>query len=177
LGLTDKASWHDNFKNSAYVYIGGLDYDLTEGDLLAVFAQYGEVVDVNLIKDKKTGKSRGFAFLAYENQKSTILAVDNLSGARVAGRIIRVEHVADYKRKREEGDSSSDAEEKILKKEKAESTKRLEQEPPEPEMQSSTKRRDSSPEPGGSLFDMMNAHLKKKQKSFPGIHCTYSNSI
>jgi len=58
-----------------------------------------EVVDVNLIKDKKTGKSKGFAFLAYENQKSTILAVDSLSGAGVARKIIRAEHVADTKRK------------------------------------------------------------------------------
>lgn len=48
------------------------------------------------------GKSRGFAFLAYEDQRSTVLAVDNLSGARVAGRVVRVEHVDNYKRKRAE---------------------------------------------------------------------------
>jgi RNA-binding motif X-linked protein 2 len=41
------------------------------------------VLDVNLIRDKKTGKSKGFAFLKYENQKSTILAVDNLTGIKV----------------------------------------------------------------------------------------------
>lgn len=101
LGFSGGASWHERFKHSAYIFVGGLDYELTEGDLLAVFAQYGEVVDVNLIKDKSTGKSRGFGFLAYENQKSTVLAVDNLSGAKVAGRTIRVDHVDDYKRKRE----------------------------------------------------------------------------
>jgi hypothetical protein len=38
------------------------------GDLLAVFAQYGEIVDVNLVRDQDTGKSKGFAFLAYEDQ-------------------------------------------------------------------------------------------------------------
>ncbi len=102
LGLSDSASWHNRFKHSAYIFTGGLDYELTEGDLLAVFAQYGEVVDVHLVRDKTTGKSRGFAFLAYEDQRSTVLAVDNLSGARVAGRIIRVEHVDNYKRKRAE---------------------------------------------------------------------------
>jgi RNA recognition motif-containing protein len=37
--------------------------------------RYGEVVDVNLVRDKTTGKSRGFAFLAYEDQRSTVLAV------------------------------------------------------------------------------------------------------
>jgi hypothetical protein len=41
----------------------------------AVSGRYGEVVDVNLVRDKATGKSRGFAFLAYEDQRSTVLAV------------------------------------------------------------------------------------------------------
>lgn len=59
LGLTDKASWHDRFKHSAYVFAGGLPFELTEGDLLAVFAQYGEVVDVHLVRDKKTGEGAG----------------------------------------------------------------------------------------------------------------------
>lgn len=53
-------------------------------------------------RDKETGKSRGFAFLAYEDQRSTVIAVDNLSGARVAGRVITVNHVDNYKVKRAE---------------------------------------------------------------------------
>jgi RNA-binding motif protein, X-linked 2 len=113
LGIGEGASWHAKFKDSAYVFVGGIPYDLTEGDLLAVFAQYvaspglphcmpsslplpspphgiaaaarsdefltfrryGEVVDVNLVRDKGTGKSKGFAFVAYEDQRSTVLAV------------------------------------------------------------------------------------------------------
>ncbi|OEL25030.1 Zinc finger CCCH domain-containing protein 25 [Dichanthelium oligosanthes] len=102
LGIGEDASWHAKFKDSAYVFVGGVPFDLTEGDLLAVFAQYGEVVDVNLVRDKGTGKSKGFAFLAYEDQRSTILAVDNLNGAKVLGRIIRVDHVSKYKKKEEE---------------------------------------------------------------------------
>ncbi|KAG6551456.1 hypothetical protein Mapa_006879 [Marchantia paleacea] len=101
-GISEQGSWHERYKDSAYIYIGGLPFDLTEGDLLAVFAQYGEIVDVNLVRDKGTGKSKGFAFVAYENQKSTILAVDNLNGARVIGRTIRVDHVVNYKKKKEE---------------------------------------------------------------------------
>mmetsp|Transcript_7046 Transcript_7046/g.14064 ORF Transcript_7046/g.14064 Transcript_7046/m.14064 type:complete len:206 (+) Transcript_7046:247-864(+) len=102
LGLDEKGSWHDRYKHSAYVYAGGLSYELTEGDVLAVFSQYGEIVDVHLVRDKKTKKSRGFAFLAYEDQRSTVLAVDNLSGSRVAGRIIRVEHVDNYRKQKAE---------------------------------------------------------------------------
>lgn len=163
LGLTEKASWHERYRHSAYIYVGGLDYDLTEGDLLAVFAQYGEVVDVNLIKDKTTGKSRGFAFLAYENQKSTILAVDNLSGAKVAGRIIRVEHVDDYKRKREETDEEA-LPEKVSKNETTEKTRHFKEPSPEPEP---SEKRELPEETGGSLFDLMNEHLRKKHKSLP----------
>jgi hypothetical protein len=43
-------------RHSAYVFVGGLDYELTEGDVLAVFAQYGEIVDVHLVRDKATGR-------------------------------------------------------------------------------------------------------------------------
>ena len=49
-GVTDAGSWHARFKHSAYIFAGGLPYQLTEGDLLAVFSQYGEIVDVNLVK-------------------------------------------------------------------------------------------------------------------------------
>jgi RNA-binding motif X-linked protein 2 len=52
---------------------------------------------VNLVRDKKTGKPKGFCFLAYEDQRSTILAVDNFNGISLCGRTIRVDHVKDYK--------------------------------------------------------------------------------
>jgi RNA-binding motif X-linked protein 2 len=49
-GVPDAASWHARFAHSAYVFAGGLPEGLTEGDVLAVFAQYGEVVDVHLAR-------------------------------------------------------------------------------------------------------------------------------
>ncbi|KAM1167283.1 hypothetical protein TB2_028845 [Malus domestica] len=107
LGISEEASWHAKYKDSAYVYVGGIPFDLTEGDLLAVFAQYGEIVDVNLVRDKATGKSKGFAFVAYEDQRSTILAVDNLNGAQILGRTIRVDHVTKYKKKEEEDEEEA----------------------------------------------------------------------
>ncbi|KAI9094203.1 hypothetical protein K1719_026785 [Acacia pycnantha] len=45
LGISDEASWHAKYEDSAYVFVDGIPFDLTKGDLLAVFAQYGEVVD------------------------------------------------------------------------------------------------------------------------------------
>ena len=49
-GFSESASWHAKFRHSAYIFVGGLPYTLTEGDVLAVFSQYGEVVDVNLVR-------------------------------------------------------------------------------------------------------------------------------
>ncbi|KAJ5672596.1 Nucleotide-binding alpha-beta plait [Penicillium longicatenatum] len=101
-----EASWHADYRDTAYIYIGGLPFDLTEGDVVTICSQYGEPVYVNLIRDKETGKSKGFAFLKYEDQRSTDLAVDNLGGATVLGRMLRVDHTR-YKRRddEEEGDN------------------------------------------------------------------------
>ncbi|KAJ1548259.1 hypothetical protein HK096_004207, partial [Nowakowskiella sp. JEL0078] len=130
LGLSESASWHSTYKDSAYVYAGGLPFQMTEGDIIAVFAQYGEIVDVNLIRDKETGKSKGYAFLAYEDQRSTNLAVDNFNGQnacllkkkkkknsrknkvshseKIADRIIRVDHVRQYKSQKTKTEEEQD---------------------------------------------------------------------
>ncbi|XP_026558753.1 RNA-binding motif protein, X-linked 2 [Pseudonaja textilis] len=97
LGVKDKVSWHAEYSDSAWVFVGGLPYELTEGDTICVFSQYGEIVNINLVRDKKTGKSKGFCFICYEDQRSTILAVDNLNGIKIKGRTIRVDHVANYR--------------------------------------------------------------------------------
>lgn len=98
LGIVNtKASWHTQYQNSAWIYVGSIPYEITEGDVLCVFSQYGEIVNINMIRDKKTGKSKGFAFICYQDQRSTILAVDNLNGAKIRGRQLLVDHVESYK--------------------------------------------------------------------------------
>ncbi|KAJ3120752.1 hypothetical protein HK098_004265 [Nowakowskiella sp. JEL0407] len=108
-GLHESGSWHDTYKDSAYVYAGGLPFNMSEGDIIAVFAQYGEVVDVNLVRDKDTGKSKGYAFIAYEDQRSTNLAVDNFNGILIAGRIIRVDHVRQYRGQKTKTEQESES--------------------------------------------------------------------
>ncbi|XP_062940145.1 RNA-binding motif protein, X-linked 2 isoform X1 [Cynocephalus volans] len=106
LGVADKLSWHSEYKDSAWIFLGGLPYELTEGDIICVFShvllfykinRYGEIVNINLVRDKKTGKSKGFCFLCYEDQRSTVLAVDNFNGIKIKGRTIRVDHVSNYR--------------------------------------------------------------------------------
>ncbi|KAF7652687.1 hypothetical protein LDENG_00093910 [Lucifuga dentata] len=97
LGVNESVSWHSEYKGSAWVFVGGFPYELTEGDIICVFSQYGEIVNINLVRDKKTGKSKGFCFVCYEDQRSTVLAVDNFNGIKIKGRTIRVDHVKDYR--------------------------------------------------------------------------------
>lgn len=87
-----EASWHRDYKDTAYIYIGGLSTDLSEGDIITIFSQYGEPVWFKLARDRETGKSRGFGWLKYEDQRSCDLAVDNLGGASFMGRQLNVDH-------------------------------------------------------------------------------------
>lgn len=95
------ASWHTDYRDTAYIYIGGLPLDLSEGDVLTIFSQYGDIVWIRMMRDKETGKSKGFAWLKYEDQRSCDLAVDNLSGAQVLGRMLAVDHTR-YKKREDE---------------------------------------------------------------------------
>ena len=95
--ISGSSSWHSHYSKSAYVYIGNLDPRLTEGDIITVFSQFGDIIDINLGRDKDTGKSLGYCFLGFEHQRSTILAIDNMIGYPLLGRPIRIDHVLDYK--------------------------------------------------------------------------------
>ncbi|ETW52119.1 hypothetical protein PFUGPA_05735 [Plasmodium falciparum Palo Alto/Uganda] len=91
------SSWHDQYRDSSYIYIGNLDNRLTEGDIVIVFSQYGEPIDVNLVRDNETGKSKGYCFLSYADQRSTILAVDNFNGYKLLERPLVVDHILNYR--------------------------------------------------------------------------------
>jgi RNA-binding motif X-linked protein 2 len=61
-------------------------------------------MDLNMPRDKETGKPRGFGFLMYEDQRSTVLAVDNLNGAKILDKTLRVDHVKNYKQPKAKGE-------------------------------------------------------------------------
>jgi RNA-binding motif X-linked protein 2 len=107
-GIT-KGSWHDTYKSSAWVFLGGFSFELTEGDIICVMSQWGEIEDIHLVREKETGKSKGFAFIKYEDQRSTILAVDNFNGVKLLGRVLRCDHVDQYKLPKEVKDKEIEA--------------------------------------------------------------------
>ena len=114
--ITNTASWHYKYRDSSYIYICGFPKEITEGDLVIVFSQYGEIVDCRIVRDKKTGKSKGYGYICFEDQRSTILAVDNLNGTKIGGKIILVDHVEEYKLPKEFEESDSEEEKDRLNK-------------------------------------------------------------
>jgi len=61
------------------LYIGNLPYNISDSELLELFKEFGEVVDANLVKDRYTGKSRGFAFVEMDSRSSGQQAMESLN--------------------------------------------------------------------------------------------------
>jgi len=75
---------------SKKLYVGNLDYATTDTILNDLFAEVGEVVSVNLITDRMTGRSRGFAFVEMAEASAAQRAIDELNGKTVGERQIKV---------------------------------------------------------------------------------------
>ena len=72
------------------IYVGNLSWNADESDLRDAFSAHGEVTSVQIITDRESGRSRGFAFVEMENDaeaKEAISAVDN---KEIAGRQVKV---------------------------------------------------------------------------------------
>src|ERR1700747_669442 len=72
------------------IFVGNLDFNITEEELRQVFAQYGNIDRVGLMKDRDTGRSRGFAFVEMTNMEEGERAIAALNGTQLGGRAINV---------------------------------------------------------------------------------------
>ena len=72
------------------LYVGNLDYQTTAATLSEVFATIGEVASVNLVTDRMTGQSRGFAFVEMAESSAAQQAISELNGKTVDGRDLKV---------------------------------------------------------------------------------------
>ncbi|MFW6054668.1 MAG: RNA recognition motif domain-containing protein [Thermodesulfobacteriota bacterium] len=71
------------------MYVGNLAFQSTEDDIQNLFTQYGEVKSINLITDRETGRSRGFAFVEMDDQEANA-AMQALDGTDLDGRNLKV---------------------------------------------------------------------------------------
>jgi RNA recognition motif-containing protein len=72
------------------IYVGNLSYKVTQEDLSAVFAEYGEVKRVQLPTDRETGRPRGFGFVEMATDEQEAAAIEALDGAEWMGRDMKV---------------------------------------------------------------------------------------
>ncbi|WP_163712017.1 RNA recognition motif domain-containing protein [Mangrovibacterium lignilyticum] len=72
------------------IYVGNLNYNLSEEDVTELFAEFGEVVSVKLVTDRETGRAKGFGFVEMADDQAGAAAVAKLDGADVQGRNIKV---------------------------------------------------------------------------------------
>lgn len=79
------------------IYIGNLDYRVTEDALKGIFEKYGSVSEVKIITDKFTGRSKGFGFIVMENNSEAKKAISELNGTTVENRQITVNEARERK--------------------------------------------------------------------------------
>ncbi|MCG8652696.1 MAG: RNA-binding protein [Pirellulales bacterium] len=72
------------------IYVGDLSFKASDDDLRSAFEQFGEVTSVNIIMDRETGRSRGFAFVEMSDGEQAKEAIENLDGTAICGRNVKV---------------------------------------------------------------------------------------
>ena len=72
------------------IYIGNLSFNTTEETLKSLFAEFGDVENVKVIKDRFSGRSKGFGFLEMPSNSEADQAIKALNGNRIDGNNIKV---------------------------------------------------------------------------------------
>jgi RNA recognition motif-containing protein len=88
------------------VYVGNLSYETTEEDLRTLFAQAGTVESVDLIKDRSSGRSKGFAFVVMSNQSELEKAIQMFNSYSLDQRELTV-NIARPREERNQGGYNS----------------------------------------------------------------------
>jgi len=76
--------------NSSKLYVGGLPYSVSDGQLNALFSAHGTVESARVITDRMTGRSKGFGFVEMSSQSEAEQAINSLNGSDLEGRSIKV---------------------------------------------------------------------------------------
>ncbi|EKE04629.1 MAG: RNP-1 like protein RNA-binding protein [uncultured bacterium] len=80
------------------LFIGNLNFKTSEEDLMELLKEYGEVKSLQIIKDRDTGRSKGFGFVEMATKEQAESVMENLNGAEFDGKVLKV----DYAKEKEE---------------------------------------------------------------------------
>ncbi|MBK5202560.1 MAG: RNA-binding protein [Prolixibacteraceae bacterium] len=85
------------------IFVGNLNYAVSEDDLKGIFEEFGELSSVKVIKDRFTSRSKGFGFVEMDNDEEAKKAIEQLNGTEVEGRDIVVNESIKKERDSREG--------------------------------------------------------------------------
>ena len=83
------------------LFVGNMSFQTTESDLNALFKPFGQVGRVNVVKDRETGRARGFGFVEMPDNRAAQTAIDALNGTSLAGRALTVNEARPREPRRE----------------------------------------------------------------------------
>ncbi|MBN1629113.1 MAG: RNA-binding protein [Thermoleophilia bacterium] len=89
--------------STARLYVGNLSYGTTKETLEKAFGEHGEIVAVNIITDRQTGRPKGFAFVEMSTPEEADAAKAALNGAELDGRAINVDNAREQEQRRPGG--------------------------------------------------------------------------
>ena len=72
------------------LFVGNLSFNVTENELQDAFAQYGTVLEANLMTDRMTGRPRGFGFVTMSTEEEAQKAIEGLNGSQLDNRALTV---------------------------------------------------------------------------------------
>ena len=90
------------------LYVGGLPFSITEGQLQEMFAAHGSVQSARVITDRFTGRSRGFGFVEMGSESEAQEAIQKLNGTQLEGRTLTVNEARPPRERSREGNFGGD---------------------------------------------------------------------
>ena len=72
------------------VYVGNISWGLTNEELADTFSAFGTVTRANIVTDRETQRSKGFAFVSFETATEATAAIEAMDGQELGGRALRV---------------------------------------------------------------------------------------
>ena len=89
------------------LYVGNVSFDMTDEDLEGAFSEFGEIVSAVIVKDRISGRSRGFGFVEFSSEESAQNAKAAMNGKDVKGRALKVDEAREQRQDRR-GDDRGD---------------------------------------------------------------------
>ncbi len=89
--------------STARLYVGNLSYGTTKETLEKTFGEHGEVVSVNIITDRQTGRPKGFGFVEMSTPEEAEAAKEALNGTDLDGRTINVDNAREQEQRKPGG--------------------------------------------------------------------------